>query len=116
MSRLLYAAARGARIQGNYQGVWSGVAGVHLGETKYEYRVHPDDAHLQYGRISTKLRESAENTNSNLSWSVRGFMEMGAICAYTAACRSDDWRNCLSDLQRSLFLLILSEVIADDGL
>ena len=58
MSRLLHAAARGARIEAEWKGVWSGVAGIHL-VPKFNCRIHPDDAHLQYGPISTALREMA---------------------------------------------------------
>jgi hypothetical protein len=59
MSRLLFAAARGARIQAldkNLGAILSSHAPLELSNDKRPYRIHPDDAHLQYGPISTALR------------------------------------------------------------
>lgn len=113
MSRLLFAAARGARIQAKtyWQGWsewettddWYGyeLDGNHLG-----IRIHPDDEHLQYGPISTALREGAtgvthiQDTSTYISWVVDG--ELAALE--------------IDELHRSLFLLILAEALADSGL
>jgi len=109
MSRLLHAAARGARIQADYQGVWSGVSGIHLGKTPHDYRIHPDDAHLQYGPISTALREMAEDVVWRGDWA---YFLAGSIAneftehSYRAQCEPDD----------QLFYLFLAEFLADEGM
>lgn len=58
-NRLLFAAARGARIQRqDAHGVWMDcyvITGHFPGDAPR--RIHPEDAHLQYGPISTALRE-----------------------------------------------------------
>jgi hypothetical protein len=69
MSRLLHAAARGARIQTNDRGGWLDAAYIPTADYKGDdFRIHPDDEHLQYGPISTALREMAENFKYNSSW------------------------------------------------
>lgn len=62
MSRLLFAAARGARIQtwGSTIRKWFEVTDMHLIDEADGDRIHPDDAHLQYGPLSTALRKFAE--------------------------------------------------------
>lgn len=128
MSRLLFASARGARIETRYtyhdtfkrRGAWRTAASVTLDPDSaaypHEQRIHPDDEHLQYGPISTALRESAETTVMVLNYSVHNLMAIGAVCEYTEATRSVDWVRCASERQRSLFLLILAEALADEGL
>ena len=109
MSRLLHAAARGARIQCEDYGVWSTVFAVFFGKTKYTYRIHPEDAHLQYGPISTALREMAEDVVWNGDWA--SFLA-GSIAneftehSYRAQCEPDD----------QLFYLFLAEFLADEGM
>lgn len=118
MSRLLFAAARGARVEQTvHYNKWT--PGVDLGLLRWhpeKCRIHPDDEHLQYGPISTAVREKAETTNSSLAYSVQGYMELAAICEYTPVTRGSDWADCWSSLHRSLFLLILAEALADEGL
>ena len=96
MSRLLFAAARGARMQRSAASDW-------------EYRIHPDDAHLQYGPISTALREMAEDYSWNPSWEHR--------VAHAAA---DEFTEFFDSRQGEpdypLFYLILAEALADSGL
>ena len=53
MSRLLHAAARGARIEALYSWGW-GTSVFSLTDSSYHYRIHPDDEHLQYGPISAE--------------------------------------------------------------
>jgi hypothetical protein len=110
MSRLLFAAARGARIEAEWKGIWSGVAGIHL-VPKFNYRIHPADAHLQYGPISTALREMAEDARAENqpSW------EMG-LANFSANKFIDyyEWRWCEPDYP--LYYLILAEFLADEGM
>lgn len=113
MSRLLFAAARGARIQfygfiaNDYQWVESGR--IPLPTPDY-YRIHPEDAHLAYGPISSALRTEAEDWTGGASWYLEPFIY--------AELNSTGWHHCreADDLTRSLFLLILAEALADEGL
>ena len=114
MSRLLHAAARGARIQAldkNLGAILSSHAPLELSNDKRPYRIHPDDAHLQYGPISTALREVAEDARAELqpSW------EMG-LANFSANNFIDyyDWRWCEPDYP--LYYLILAEFLADEGM
>ena len=118
MSRLLFAAARGARIQATLAGQWSTSPLYEALRPSYNEnrRIHPEDEHLQYGPISTALRERAETTNASLAYSVQGYMELAAVCDYTPSTRGSDWADCWSAQHRSLFLLILAEALADEGL
>lgn len=106
MTRLLFAAARGARIQNSYHNWQCG--GSEWREANLNMlagaRIHPDDAHLQYGPISTALRDSAE---------------LESPCAFTGIPHVEihtDSAYKLSKLDCSLFMLILSEALADEGL
>ena len=125
MSRLLFAAARGARIQRQHfkdpAWLWEKARLLLLldpetTDSDYVWRIHPEDEHLQYGPISTALRERAETTNASLAYSVQGYMELAAVCDYTPSTRGSDWADCWSAQHRSLFLLILAEALADEGL
>jgi len=111
MSRLLFAAARGARIEPPQSYVYH-LGYILGGVTQYtvywkllddeDCRIHPDDEHLQYGPISTALREigltgTCEDTNIPY---VRPALE-----------REDGyWES--TEEQRRVFCLIL----ADSGL
>ena len=108
MSRLLHAAARGARIEAEWKGVWSGVAGIHF-VPKFNYRIHPADEHLQYGPISTALREMAEDPKQNSSW--EHFLANSAANEYTM---SFDSR--FGEPDYPLFYLFLAEALADEGM
>ena len=72
--------------------------------------IHPDDEHLQYGPISTALREMAQRTDEL-------FVELGPTVTYI------DWSVDMEEddgeadaFHQSLFLLILAEALADEGL
>jgi len=113
MSRLLHAAARGARIQAldkNLGAILSSHAPLELSNDKRPYRIHPDDAHLQYGPISTALRKNAE------SFDARHTSGLPYVEGYFIFTNAE--ADCLDadELHRSLFLLILAEALADSGL
>ncbi len=74
------------------------------------YYIHPDDEHLQYGPISTALRDAAEAGNAYDLTTDFGRMAM----AY--ACRHEFNWTWFPEFDRSLFLLILAEALADSGL
>jgi hypothetical protein len=108
MSRLLFAAARGARIQSRWvDGTqWQTTGQFIFVDGMRRYRIHPDDEHLQYGPISTALREMAEYYSWNPSWEHR--------VAHAAA---DDFAvKFHGEPDYPLFYLILAEALADEGL
>ena len=110
MSRLLHAAARGARIEDNGEGVWSESRFVHLVGGDWEFRIHPDDQYLQYGPISTALREMAEDYSWNPSW------EHYAAHAVEDRFSLFDRHDGLNEPDYPLFYLILAEFLADEGM
>jgi hypothetical protein len=113
MSRLLFAAARKARIQRLMQCPhrWENYQLVAPLRASDEDRIHPADEHLQYGPVSTALREMAEDARAENqpSW------EMG-LANFSANNFIDyyDWRWCEPDYP--LYYLILAEFLADEGM
>ena len=88
-----FAAARGARIQ------------IFVAET----RIHPDDEHLQYGPISTELREMAADD----SWKPNSYRVLAAAAA-------NEFKEYFDSRQGEpdypLFYLFLAEFLADEGM
>jgi hypothetical protein len=82
------------------------------------YRIHPNDAHLQYGPISTALRDC----DGDFQWVQINWDEMpdlairSAIVANYAHNMLHEWQQNKDRLTRSLFLLILAEALADEGM
>ncbi len=119
MSRLLFAAARGARIQATLAGQWSTSPLYEALRPSYNEnrRIHPEDEHLQYGPISTALREMAVgkdcleiNDASIPSWITT------IICkCHLDSCWRSTWRE-QSPIGRRTALLVLAEALADEGL
>ena len=100
--RQMFAAARGARIQ------------IFVSET----RIHPDDEHLQYGPISTALRDcdgEFQLVYIDLE-QMHDFAIRSAIVANYANNMMHEWQQNKDRLTRSLFLLILAEALADEGM
>ena len=96
MSRLLHAAARGAKIEW-MNGSWQPVP----------YYIHPDDEHLQYGPVSTALREMAADDSWNPSFHrVIAIAAANAFRVYFGGVRED----------YPLFYLFLAEFLADEGM
>lgn len=123
MNRLLFAAARGARVQTRYayrdtfvrHGEWKTVSGMVFDPVNaphpHEQRIHPDDEHLQYGPISTALRELAECA----PYVINGYSpEYWYVLDYKINSDSPYFKQ--DELHRALFLLILAEALADSGL
>ena len=105
MSRILFAAARGARIQVMYKRVWIPAVAVRT-DDMYKYRIHPDDAHLGYGPISTALLKLAEDDSWNPS-------EERAL-ALAVARQFQVYFGDEPDFE--LFYLFLAEFLADKGM
>jgi hypothetical protein len=125
MSRLLHAAARGARIGWQtLSGQWC--AAFNLLDVQSEggqvaYRIHPNDEHLAYGPISTEVRKAAENiAKKAYLHDVLGHYGLAAIDDYLS--RSNEFGYCwdkamnATAMQKQLFLLILAEALADEGM
>ena len=106
MSRLLHAAARGARIEDNGEGVWSESRFVHLVGGDWEFRIHPADAHLQYGPISTALLKLAEDD----SWNPSEERSLAIAVARQFQVYFGD------EPDYPLFYLFLAEFLADEGM
>ena len=109
MSRLLFAAARGARIGFALSGKWNPALSLTHLQSEFgqdAYRIHPDDAHLQYGPISTALREMA----------LTGEYEDGTIPYFSFEIEREGkyWESTAD--QRRVFCLILAEALADEGM
>ena len=98
-------------IEANCRQNFAAARGARLRIFEYETRIHPDDEHLQYGPISTALREMAEDpalwTSKCWKWSVAS-SAAGEFNVYL-----DAWR-CEPDYP--LFYLILAEFLADEGM
>lgn len=107
MSRLLFAAARGARIEQILSGKrFRGNIISDALDQRTKYRIHPDDEHLQYGPISSALREQAAHVPEiSVAIGMVPFIFWQATNTLPA-----------DELHRSLFLLILAEALADEGL
>lgn len=109
MSRLLFAAARKARIQEKRQfgSEWVNTVCVVLPDYEVTpHRIHPDDAHLQYGPISTALREVA----------LTGDCDDADIPHIRITMLKEDGYSDSTEDQRCVFLLILAECLAEEGL
>ena len=109
MSRLLQAAARGARIQSRWvdETQWQTTGQLVLVDDMRYYRIHPADEHLQYGPISTALREMAADN----SWNPNVYRVLAVAAAnefqvYLGGVRDD----------YPLYYLFLAEFLADEGL
>ena len=129
MSRLLCAAARGARIERRHFKLWCLwepsrvilVTDPDKTDSDYEYRIHPDDEHLQYGPVSTELRKAAETiAEKAYLQDLLGHYGIAAIDDYLS--RSNEFGYCwdkamnATAMQKQLFLLILAEALADEGM
>ena len=109
MSRILFAAARGARIEADYKGEWYLATYFHLPSNIYVYRIHPEDKHLQYGPISTALRDMAEDDGTwrtDLRWNI----------AHIVANEFNDYYDWQCEPDYPLFYLFLAEFLADEGM
>ena len=114
MSRLLFAAARGARIQNDDTGKQQKYVWVTGWDHGIEYSIHPEDAHLQYGPISTALREI--DNNQPRYWFSAITAEVRFAIDYSIDYVERNEYDKADPIHRSLFLLILSEALADEGL
>ena len=110
MSRLLHAAARGARIGWKtFSGKWHPALSLTCMQSDFgrdAYRIHPADEHLQYGPISTALRMLAEDD----SWNPSEERSLAVAVARQFQVFFDD------EPDFELFYLFLAEFLADEGM
>ena len=108
MSRLLHAAARGARIQSRWvDGTqWQTTGQLVLVDDMRRYRIHPDDQYLQYGPISTALLKLAEDD----SWNPSEERALALAVARQFQVYFGD------EPDYPLFYLFLAEFLADEGM
>jgi len=114
LSRLLFAAARGARIEPPNAYEYTSVRAVNgkvqsktywiARDTESGY-IHPEDEHLQYGPISTALRNDALGLPLTGTW---WFAQL--------ALHNEGDLHTMSPTERSMFLLLVAEALADEGL
>lgn len=110
MSRLLFAAARGARVEMlNPFNKWCPC--VDVGKLRWrpeKCRIHPKHKHLQYGPISTALRDRVLLDDP---W-VEGFVAALAYVDKALGCSpvTADY------VDYEMSLLIVAESLADEGL
>jgi len=109
MSRLLHAAARGARIEVRYEKYWSSALAVRTVDDLLNYRIHPDDKHLQYGPVSTALREMSEDFVWNGDWAC--FLAGSIANEFTVYFDSRT-----GEPDYPLYYLFLAEFLADEGM
>ena len=89
-----------------YQRGWIPAVAVRT-DDMYKYRIHPDDAYLQYGPISTALRKLAEDDSWNPnSYRVLAIAAANEFQVYLGGVRDD----------YPLFYLFLAEFLADEGM
>lgn len=114
MSRLLFAAARGARIEALYQRCWITLTHISIVPNAHAYRIHPEDAHLEYGPISTALREMAINDLwYPPSWQI-------SLASTVSLDVAREFSELLFSRRENedypLFYLFLAEFLADEGM
>lgn len=107
MSRLLFAAARGARVQYGHDKGWLRTYYVSLAKTGLPYRIHPKDKHLQYGPISTALRK----------WAIEDAAYAPPIGEFAIACLQDGEGTLPGPAEHAkTFALFVAEALADEGM
>ena len=113
MSRILFAAARGARIQSRWVDAaqWQTTCQFMFVDDMRCYRIHPDDKHLGYGPISTALREMAEHNRSD----IRPSWEQG-LSNFAANQFTEYFDSRQGEPDYPLFYLFLAEFLADEGM
>jgi hypothetical protein len=111
MQRLKHAYARGARIEyyDRFEDKW-GFTDDPAWDTYYQYRVHPKDAHLEYGPVSSALRSTAITGQTH-----PGFHSATGTAVVMFPELSVAWWLLDGDARKMQFLF-LAELLADEGL
>ena len=88
---------------------WQTTGQIVLVDDMRYYRIHPADEHLQYGPISTALRDMAEDDGTwrtDLRWNI----------AHIVANEFNDYYDWQCEPDYPLFYLFLAEFLADEGM
>ena len=117
IQRLKFAWARGARIQMDrcLDSVpqWQDTNSPHFGNA-CNWRIHPDDAHLEYGPISSALRESVLGQGNALAaeavWIASTLFEDATLPHFYPLCHENGYELV------GFLHLFLAELLADEGL
>lgn len=112
--RLKFAFARGARIQwhSGADGWLRAAPPTWLSE--FTHRIHPDDAHLEYGPLSSTIRE--EIINGIQLHTISDFYVMATDIATELIGGRDVYVHCVEPLDFQMVDMLLAEVLADEGL
>ena len=98
-------------IEANCRQNFAAARGARLRIFEYETRIHPDDQYLQYGPISTALREMAEHNRSD----IRPSWEQG-LSNFAANQFTEYFDSRQGEPDYPLFYLFLAEFLADEGM
>lgn len=130
LQRLKFAYARGARIQFAHRDTWRTETGSPYWEWWPDLRIHPDDAALEYGPISTGILAMALDERNSQSYChetwqhncyqfaadwLRGENRDSLYLHYMPEDYSEDYFSMSLDEWRML-LLFYAEAMADAGL
>lgn len=112
IQRLKFAWARGARLQAFYKDdpYWWDMHIPVFSKDAKAFRTHPDDAHLEYGTLSSALR----NTVINGVTAVAFLPATGAVASLFPELQNEWWD--LSGDARLMQFLFIAELLADEGL
>ena len=106
--RISFAFARGARVQYFHRLRWVEANFVPSAtQDNCDWRTHPNDEWMQYGLLSTMLR------NSGTGWSVPVVELYGAVATLRIPF---DGGESVDQFQWRMYLLIMAEALADEGL
>lgn len=109
IQRFKFAWARGARIESKWTGrVYNELTGFTFTPGREDdFRIHPDDEHLQYGPLSIALIDSAQHIK--LTPLGIGALEV-AMAMYTDPAATGEYNEWW------FFYLFIAELLADEGL
>lgn len=109
--RLKFAHARGARIECNTIPFkeWQ-ITTAPMWREGLTYRIHPDDADLEYGPLSTAMIETVTKLETTVA-----FNPATAIACALFPELGDEWWELDGD-DRLMQFLFLAELLADEGL
>ena len=117
---LLYASARGARLQFyhkevGFKGKWIDTDSRPSSAAIQEWRVHPEDEHLKYGVVSTSVRLAAIDPPEFLD---HAYQEEKTVRLFDIFAKHSEViaYNLMPVKRRSTFLLFLAEALAYEGL
>ena len=108
--RIAFAFARGARVQYLHQLTWVGANFVSSAtQDNCDWRIHPSDEHLQYGLLSSMLRNSAKDHP------IREFDLLCGVVKFDLYF-SSNMVPLIDQYHWRMYELFMAEALADEGL